>query len=323
MTAKKVPFVVRAPFDEPADVILRSSQDGDDHDFHVYKGILIVASPIFKQMFADAKPSTQEGDECKDGLPIIKVQDSALVLDALLRLIYPVEPPTLEGFSLILGVIVAAKKYEMSRAILLTSGTFQTTIQKDYETAVQAYMIASAQSLDDLAQRAAIETLKYPIKQGELSLSRLSDIAGTDAQLATHLWRLLCYRDKVIQEISTLFPDDAKDCHDVPVRPIYTCDAKVGCAGNHHKKYESGNTVRRSVVWYRWRAAVLQSIYRAPLAAGSVALQSALEIIATSNCISCRQKEPAQLMEPLDTIQRQMEKVATEVSLSSIHAFHI
>ncbi|KAJ7801648.1 hypothetical protein B0H14DRAFT_2894775, partial [Mycena olivaceomarginata] len=86
------PFFPLAPFDDPgADVILRSS---DGIDFHVYRVVLSLASPFFKEMFGLPQPSFEPD------VPTLPMVESAVVLDRTLRFWYPgAEPiaiPTLD-----------------------------------------------------------------------------------------------------------------------------------------------------------------------------------------------------------------------------------
>lgn len=58
---KPVLTIASPPFDDPeADIILRSS---DNVDFHVYKFLLSLVSPVFKSMFALPQISLEEGGD--------------------------------------------------------------------------------------------------------------------------------------------------------------------------------------------------------------------------------------------------------------------
>ncbi|KAJ7020665.1 hypothetical protein C8F04DRAFT_973983 [Mycena alexandri] len=66
------PFVPQAPFHGPAgDVILRSS---DGIDFHVYRIVLSLASPIFEHMFSSSQPHSESGN-----LPVVSMAESAII----------------------------------------------------------------------------------------------------------------------------------------------------------------------------------------------------------------------------------------------------
>jgi hypothetical protein len=61
------------PFDRPdADVILRSQ---DNVDFHTFKILLSLSSPLFNTMFSMPQAQHEGGDqEFKDGLPVIRTR---------------------------------------------------------------------------------------------------------------------------------------------------------------------------------------------------------------------------------------------------------
>lgn len=67
-----------------ADVILRSSGP-KVVEFRVHKAILSIASPVFEDMFSLPQPVTEKA------LPVCDVSEDAITVEALLRLVYPVE----------------------------------------------------------------------------------------------------------------------------------------------------------------------------------------------------------------------------------------
>ncbi|KAI0798151.1 hypothetical protein C8Q75DRAFT_740767 [Abortiporus biennis] len=105
-------FTVSAPFDAPADVILRSV---DNHEFHVFKIILSIASPFFRDMFSLGQSSI-DGSK-PDTPPIIDVTERAITLDHILRFLYPVVHPTMNDLATIEDVLSVAEKYDISIVI--------------------------------------------------------------------------------------------------------------------------------------------------------------------------------------------------------------
>ena len=85
--------VADEPFNEiTADAILRTA---DGVDFHVHQVILSLASPFFKTMFTLTQPprltdTSASGIAKRDSIP---VTEDSVVLDSLLRFIYPVCDP--------------------------------------------------------------------------------------------------------------------------------------------------------------------------------------------------------------------------------------
>ena len=90
---------------DDADIILRS-QNGVE--FHVHKVILAFASPYFKHMFL--LPS-QDGQSL-----LLDVPESDQIWESLLRLCYPVDPPSL-NIDTMADLVAAAIKYEFPHAI--------------------------------------------------------------------------------------------------------------------------------------------------------------------------------------------------------------
>jgi hypothetical protein len=106
-----------APFDNPdADVILRSY---DNVDFRVFKLLMSLASPFFRDIFA--LPQALEGnnsDKTKDGLPVVQMTEEKKILETLLLMCYPmaaVDPPDLETLSDMHLLLEAATKYNVER----------------------------------------------------------------------------------------------------------------------------------------------------------------------------------------------------------------
>ncbi|KAJ7920465.1 hypothetical protein B0H13DRAFT_2319365 [Mycena leptocephala] len=100
-------FIPDYPFSEAsdADSILRSS---DGVDFHVYRAILSLVSPIFRSMFS----LPQQADAPK--VPVIDVAEDSDILDKALRFFYPGAQPivdTLDELRCVIEILVS--KYDM------------------------------------------------------------------------------------------------------------------------------------------------------------------------------------------------------------------
>ncbi|KAH7890882.1 hypothetical protein F5I97DRAFT_1785369, partial [Phlebopus sp. FC_14] len=149
--------LAKSPFDHvDADVILRSS---DNVDFRVFKAILSFASPFFKDMFALPQP----GDEphtpnSPSSLPVVHVSENAATLEALLLLIYPVTPPEFKTLDDACAVADAAVKYDA--AIAVQRVTELMTVHFLEKSPLSVYAISCRFGWKNLAQRAAMETLK-------------------------------------------------------------------------------------------------------------------------------------------------------------------
>ena len=100
-------------FDGPdPDVIVRAPlRAGSDEfkDFHVHKLILSFASTIFRDTFSIPQPS-----RCASGDPtldVVQISESAEVVEAFLKLIYPVDPPVITDLRLVGSLFQLADKY--------------------------------------------------------------------------------------------------------------------------------------------------------------------------------------------------------------------
>ena len=93
---------------EDGDVILRV---GPDHTFRVHKLVLSLASPIFKDLFRNARPDKLDGGQ-EGPTPAVPVTDSPESVDLLLRFIYPgVVPPTIADPTVLSALLTIADKY--------------------------------------------------------------------------------------------------------------------------------------------------------------------------------------------------------------------
>ncbi|KAG9227085.1 hypothetical protein CCMSSC00406_0008285 [Pleurotus cornucopiae] len=103
------------PFTEGyGDIVLRSC---DSVDFHVCKCIVLVVSPIFRDMFS--LPHSPAANQYEGMKPVIDMREDAFLLDALLRFCYPVESPKITDKDDFKKVAAAAQKFEMDRLIHL------------------------------------------------------------------------------------------------------------------------------------------------------------------------------------------------------------
>ncbi|KAG2125316.1 hypothetical protein DEU56DRAFT_574954 [Suillus clintonianus] len=102
----------QAPFDDHnCDIILRSS---NGVDFHVFKLILALVSPVFKDMFTLPQSESQSD---VSSVPVVTVAESSTTLESLLLLCYPATTPTFDGLDDAKAVMEAARKYDMQAAL--------------------------------------------------------------------------------------------------------------------------------------------------------------------------------------------------------------
>ncbi|KAG9227084.1 hypothetical protein CCMSSC00406_0008284 [Pleurotus cornucopiae] len=101
--------VLSEPFIGGHGDIILCSRDGVD--FQVYKVIMVVASPFFRDMFS--LPDSPGRNVYQGGKPVIDMQETSLTLDNLLRFCYPIENPKVSDRKAFQKVMAAADKFRM------------------------------------------------------------------------------------------------------------------------------------------------------------------------------------------------------------------
>ena len=106
-------FVVSSPFDseDDADFVLRAS---GGEQFFVYRSILSVSSPVFRDMLSwdtsQDQPRTLKH-------PVVQLSEDCVTIDTLLRICYPVRNPSFKNFSDVDRSLRAANKYQMDYCV--------------------------------------------------------------------------------------------------------------------------------------------------------------------------------------------------------------
>ncbi|KAJ8590986.1 hypothetical protein M405DRAFT_765634 [Rhizopogon salebrosus TDB-379] len=161
----------QAPFDNhDCDIILRST---DGVNFHVFKLILSLVSPVFKDMFT--LPQT----DLQSHVPVIPVAESSTTLRSLLLLCYPAATPTFNKLDDVKAVMEAARKYDMeaslSRAGDLAMAQFLPT------NSLELYALSCRFGWQHHAQTAAARTLEIKdLGRPSSVFTGLRDITGFD-----------------------------------------------------------------------------------------------------------------------------------------------
>ncbi|PCH42901.1 hypothetical protein WOLCODRAFT_18015 [Wolfiporia cocos MD-104 SS10] len=185
-----------------ADVVLRTC---DDVDFFVHKLVLRLASPVFGDMFRIPQPSDSDTQaRCPgSGLPLIRVSESSIIFETLLRFCYPgIANPKLKPRtpSEIGRLLEAAIKYEID---YFTSELKSSLTAMMQQHPVAVYAIACRLNLEREARLAAEKTLfdngmeygpdSEPEYDSDSELEYDSD-SELDKVSAGILYRLLKYR---------------------------------------------------------------------------------------------------------------------------------
>lgn len=191
------------PFDDAdADIILRSV---DNVDFRVIRAILSRASQGFRDMFA-AQPSpssynnSEDSDpnDFKDGIPVIRLEEDAATLYALLRLIYPLDNPSFKNhIGLLQSVMRAVDKYVVD-SMPRTIETILKSFVEKYPHLV--YAMACRYDRPRIADQAAVETLRQPIMLSDGPLSDMDLLQISSVQFR----KLLQYHHRCTEAATSL-----------------------------------------------------------------------------------------------------------------------
>lgn len=168
---KPVLTIASPPFDDPeADIILRSS---DNVDFHVYKFLLSLVSPVFKSMFALPQISLEEGGDGTGSksvngryLPVIPLAEGGEVLGKLLTWC---DPRCVPASTAPLDIDIAlrlADKYDMEAVANRSQATLRlNTVSHTAPESLSAYAIACTYGFEDIARAAAKGVLRQPVHE--------------------------------------------------------------------------------------------------------------------------------------------------------------
>ncbi|KAI0369736.1 hypothetical protein BV20DRAFT_996166 [Pilatotrama ljubarskyi] len=253
------PRTSAAPFDKYGDLILRSA---DGVHFHVYRWILVAASPVFADMFAAPQPishgMSSRTMRRREAMASRNTQHGN-TLEKLLRAVYPC-PPTLSYafFDDIKPVAEAAHKYRLD---YVTSALSPRLREFSRDEPVRVYAWAVRFSMDDIAERAARDFLRIP--DSLLYADELADISGSSYH------QLLEYRHRCRTAMAALSTTDLRTWHQETLGawPWLTCNR---CIGKSVKK-NSGVPAdcvppyfrQHSPVWNS-QSHALRRVYRGP-----------------------------------------------------------
>lgn len=112
MSASNVPYKIPEELNDPnGDIILRSS---DQVDFRVFRWPLQYLYPVFSDMFHLPDPTSTSPPE-SSAPPTILMNETATVLEALLRLSYPIDPPVVKDLCTMIPITEAIIKLQAER----------------------------------------------------------------------------------------------------------------------------------------------------------------------------------------------------------------
>ncbi|KAG8907530.1 hypothetical protein FRC01_007648 [Tulasnella sp. 417] len=181
------PIIPKPPYDlsSSGDCILCSS---DGVQFKVYRNILSLASTVFADMFSMPQgPTTSEGN-ISDA---IQLTEDSHVLQTLLTLLYPVEPPIIDSYDIAADLIVACDKYGIN--VMLLKPHLDQSLQHNKGLEMDplgVYAIAWRLGLEEDAKNASRYTHTLDLLDHAVRDSLIRRSGSIDALLALHDLRL-------------------------------------------------------------------------------------------------------------------------------------
>ncbi|KAH9893450.1 hypothetical protein C8Q73DRAFT_696985 [Cubamyces lactineus] len=174
------PTIAAYPFNlDHADLVLRSS---DHIEFHVHRAVLAVASPVFATIFELPQPAAERGEPISNSSirPVVDLSEHSSVLDALLRLCYPVAKAEIKELDTAFSVLRAAMKYEMDwPTSYLTKEIETSSITGTLGTPLQIWAAACRCGIETIARRAASSLIPSGNSTQVPDLVKLIDAAGS------------------------------------------------------------------------------------------------------------------------------------------------
>ncbi|KAF9494235.1 hypothetical protein BDN71DRAFT_1449127 [Pleurotus eryngii] len=263
------------------DIILRSC---DGVDFHVSKCIVLVVSPIFRDMFS--LPDSPAANRYEGVRPVIDMQEDSSVLDTLLRFCYPVEPPEIPSKHDFERIAATAQKFEMQSVY---GRIVDSYISDNIVHPLEQYILAHRFKLHQLAIDSAEKCLDYSLSElvGQARSPDLTYLSAND-----YNW-LLQYHQEYFNACTRL----------VNGRDFSWCNAEqyafvvCPCADNDEimdvDVDVGGERGSATVSWKKWWFNHVSRIEEAMKARGPTAVnyidvsQAAADVIA-SGCQRCR-----------------------------------
>ncbi|KAG1860632.1 hypothetical protein DFJ58DRAFT_269011 [Suillus subalutaceus] len=192
-----------APFDDQnCDNILQST---NGVNFHVYKLVLSLMSPIFKDKFMSPHSESQSDET---SIPIIAVAESSTTLRSLLC--YPAATPTFDSLDDAKAVLEAAKKYDMQPALSRAGDLIIAQFLTDHF--LDLYALSCRFGWQHHAQTAATRALEIKdLGRPSNGFNGLQDITGADYhRLLVYHYQCGIVAQKVGDSLSWLPPSSGE-----------------------------------------------------------------------------------------------------------------
>ncbi|KAG2137612.1 uncharacterized protein EDB93DRAFT_760347 [Suillus bovinus] len=197
-------ITAEAPFDDQnCDIIIKST---NGVNFHVYKLVLSLMSPVFKDKFKITSPQS----EAHSDKSIITVAQSSTPLRSLLLLCYPAATPTFDSLDDAKAVLKAAKQYDMQAALSRAGDLIMAQFLPDH--ILDLYALSCQFRWQNHAQTAATRALEIKdLGRPSNGFHGLQDITGADYhELLVYHYRCGVVAQEVGDSLSWLPPSSTK-----------------------------------------------------------------------------------------------------------------
>lgn len=296
-----------APFDDQdCDFVLQST---NGVNFHVYKLILSLMSPKFKDDFTSPQNESQSD---RSSVPIMTVAESSMPLRSLLLLCYPAATPTFDSLDNAKAVLEAAKQHDMQAVLSRAGDLIMAQFLPDHF--LELYALPCRFGWQHHAQTAATRTLEIKdLGRPSNGFHGLQDITGADYhRLLVYHYRCGVIAQKVGDCLSWLPPSSTE-------MQLQMCKCKCRLVDGA-KRLEIGNIGKLKIV--PWFAEYLVSSGKELLASPceSTIMESKCynqAVIEATKCDDCR----SEVIKDMDRFRAlyiaQVKKVVATVELAT------
>ncbi|KAJ7288566.1 hypothetical protein C8J57DRAFT_1280745 [Mycena rebaudengoi] len=297
-----------APFDDPetADLVLQTS---DGVNFFVYKLILSLVSPIFKDMFALPQPEPDPNATVADvAHPVVPVAEDSETLERILSWCDPRASPLIGSVEDIQVLLRVADKYCMEKVTkrvgeMLAYGL--PSLCPLGADSVRFYAIAIRYRLDGLAQKAAKCSLEA--KWEDLVTGDVPEYAHIPA-LALHRlqqYRLTCGATaKKVAQDWTWIPDATGVVSDCAL-------CASGQPPRHWSKW-----------WVQYMAIAAEELYRNPTGSAITPELAVIPLAHIGSCADCGRTEGETYRAVVrfnKAFVKEVDRVVAEVPWTTVH----
>ena len=174
-----------SPFNrDDGDIIFRSS---DLVHFALHKVILVISSPVFADLFSLGQGDVLEPEKSTNGIPIISVPESSTILDLFLRILYPLEKPSVTDLPTIASLLETGRKYQVPSVSKPMSTALNAHLTTD---PCRVYAIACRFNMEAYARAAALHAVKMRFQSAFIYVPEMKLItAGSYYRFLYHLRR--------------------------------------------------------------------------------------------------------------------------------------